>query len=213
MQTLSIEEVLTIIEYDVGERPLLENYFSPTKKGRFIKEFLHYLNTLLLKAKQGKLDADRYLVLVFSFQFTAPLLEVSAEKEFGLFYRILKEKYGVEEIDLNLHFGTEEQTEGHIGEQESVLTFRQELKESYEGAREIKETVQKRIKKDAIEAIMSWQGEKTTPALAQAFGRTLVIPAFFSCTNRRLIAFYKETTGGITYQVAIPNEILKSAPS
>jgi hypothetical protein len=208
MRTLSIEEVLAIIEHEAGDRPLLEHYFSPTKKGRFIKEFLRYINTLLLDAKHGNLDVDRYLVLVLSFQFTAPLLEIPAEKEFGLFYRTLQDRYGVDEIDLNLHFGSDEKQEGLMDEQEALRTYREELKETYEGNREIKETVQKRVKKDAIEAIMAWQGEKVLPKLATAFGRSVVIPAFFSCLNRRLIAFYKECTGGISYRIAIPEEIL-----
>jgi hypothetical protein len=207
MRTLSIDEVLAIIQHEAGNRPLLEHYFSPTKKGRFIKDFLHYINTLLLDAKHGNLDTDRYLVLVLSFQFMTPLLEIPAEKEFGLFYRILEEKYGVEEIDLNLHFGAEEQQEGLMGEQEAVRTYREELKETYEANREIKETVQKRIKKDAIDAIMAWQGDKSLPRLATAFGRCVVLPAFFSCINRKLIAFYKECTGGVSYKVAIPDDI------
>jgi len=207
MRTLSIDDIVALIEHDTGDKPLLEHYFSPTKKERFIKEYLHYLNTLLLHAKHGNMDEDRYLVLVFSFQFTAPLLEIPAEKEFGLFYRILKEKYGVDEIDLNLHFGCDEPEEGLVGEKEAVMAFRQELRETYEGIREIRETVQKRIKKDAIEAIMAWQGEKSIPLLAKAFGRTVVIPAFFSCTNRRLIGFYRDATGGVIYQVSIPEEI------
>ena len=210
MRTLSIDEVQAICEYEAGVKPLLEHYFSPTKKGVFIKEFLHYLNTLLLEAKHGELNSDQYLVLVFSFQFTAPLLEIPAEKEFGLFYRILRKSYGVEEIDLNLHFGTGELREDLVGEKEALKSYRDELRESYEGTREIKESVEKRIKKDAIEAIMGWQEERSLTNLAKAFGRSVVIPAFFSCINRRLITFYKDTTGGVTYQVAIPDEIQKS---
>lgn len=207
MRTLSIDEILTVCDQDPGGKPALEYYFSPTKKEQFIKEFLHYINTQLLEAKHGKMDMDSYLVLVFSFQFTAPLLEIPAEKELGQFYRILQKTYGVEEIDLNLHFGTEEHNEGTLGEQAAMKTFRRELRETYEGTREIKESVQKRIKKDAIEAIMAWQEEKTLTRLARAFGRCVVLPAFFSCINRRLIAFYKETTEGITYRVAVPEEV------
>lgn len=213
MQILSIEEILAVLEHEARDRPLLEHYFSPPKKGRFIKDFLHYINTLLLDGKHGNMDSDTYLVLVFSFQFVAPLLEISAEKEFGLFYRILREVYHIDEVDLNLHFGTEDLPEGVTSEQEALQHYRLELRESYHGSREIKETVQKRIKKDAIEAIMSWQGERSMPGLAKAFGRSVVIPAFFNCTSRRLVSFYKEITGGVTYQVAIPQEIQNPSES
>ena len=207
MRTLSIDEITAALDHDSGDRPMLEHYFSPTKKGEFIKEFLHYINTQLLEAKHGNMEMDRYLVLVFSFQFIAPLLEIPTEKEFGLFYRILQKNYKVEEIDLNLHFGTEELQEGVVGEEEALKSFRHELRDTYEGTREIRERVQKQIKKDAIEAIMAWQHEKTLPRLATAFGRSVIVPAFFSCINRRLTAFYRETTGGVTYQVAVPEEI------
>jgi len=206
MKILSIEEIISLLEFQGGERPLLEHYFSPTKKDAFIKDFLHYLNTLLLDARHGNLDQDRYVALVLTFQFTAPLLEIPAEKEFGLFFKILQKNYGVEEIDLNLHFSAPDD-QGDLKEQEAVKTYRDELRETYEGNREIKESVQKRVKKDAIDTIMAWQQEKNLPRLAAAFGRSVVIPVFFSCSNRRLIDFYKGTTGGVTYQVAVPEEI------
>ncbi len=207
MRTVSIDEIVSSCEHDPGGKPSLEHYFSPTKREGFIKEFVHYINTGLLDAKHGKLNEPHYLVFVLSFQFIAPLLDIPAEKELGLFYRILRKNYGVEEIDLNLHFGTGDLREDLVNEEKALKTYRDELRESYEGTREIKESVQKRIKKDAIESIMAWQQEKTLPNLARAFGRTVVIPSFFSCMNRRLIVFYKEITTGITYQVAIPEEI------
>jgi hypothetical protein len=207
MRILSIEEVISLLEFQGGDRPLLEHYFSPTKKDAFIKDFLHYLNTLLLDARHGNLDWDRYLVLVLTFQFTAPLLEIPAEKEFGLFYRILQKNYGVEEIDLNLHFINQDD-EAVLDEDKVLKKYREELKETYAGSREIKENVQKRVKKDAIDAIMAWQHENSLPRLATAFGRSVVIPVFFSCSNRKLIEFYRQTTGGVTYKVEVPDEIL-----
>lgn len=207
MRTLNIDEVLSAAGKYPDEKPQLEQYFSPTKKEQFIKNFLHYLNTRILDAKHGNLDVDLYLVFVLSFQFTAPLLEISAEKEMGLFYRVLQKNYQIEEIDMNIHFSSDQSDEGMLGEKEALKTYREELKETYDGNREIKENTQKRIKKDAIEAIMSWQQAHSLPALAEAFGRSVVIPAFFNCVNRRLITFYRETTGGITYKVAIPEEI------
>jgi len=206
MRTLPIEEIIALLEFHAGEKPQLEHYFSPTKKESFIKEFLHYINTLLLQAKNGSMDRDMYVVLLLTFQFTAPLLEISAEKEFGLFYRILEKNYDVEDVDMNIHFATGDQ-ESLLDEDQAVRHYREELKETYEGSREIKESVQKRVKKDAIGAIMAWQEERTLPKLAAAFGRTVVIPAFFSCTNRRLIEFYRETTGEITYRVGIPETL------
>ena len=207
MRTVSIDEFLTICEGGSGEKPALENYLSPTKREVFIKEFLHYLNSGLLDAKHGNLDFEQYLVFVLSFQFTAPMLEISSEKELGLFHRILQKTYGVEEIDLNLHFGTEEYAGEMVGEKEAMEAFRHELGESYSGNREVKERVQKRLKSDSLEAISQWQREQSLPALAEAFGRSIVIPSFFSFVDKRLVRFYRETTSGITYRVAVPEEI------
>lgn len=67
MRTLSIDEILTLGERDPENRPPLENYFSPTKKEAFTKDYLHYLNTVLLDAKHENLDMDQYLVFVLSF--------------------------------------------------------------------------------------------------------------------------------------------------
>jgi hypothetical protein len=207
MRTVSIDEILSICENTPGEKPPLEHYFSPTKKEGFIKEFLHYLNTRLLDARHGDLDSDQYLVFVLSFQFTAPLLEIPTEKELGIFYRILQKTYRVEEIDMNLHFSTDDLQEDMVGEEEAIAAFRNELGSTYEASREVKEVVQKRVKGDAIDAIMKWQQEKTLPFLAEAFGRSIVIPSFFSFRDKKLIGFYKGTTGGITYQVAVPEEL------
>jgi len=104
MRTVTIEEILSACTYDPGAKPTLEYYFSPTKKDHFVKEFLHYLNTGLLDAKHEDLHREQYLAFLLSFQFTSPLLEIPAEKELGLFYRILQKTYKVKEIDLNLHF-------------------------------------------------------------------------------------------------------------
>jgi len=207
MHILSIDEIVTLGERGPGIRPPLENYFSPTKKEAFTKDYLHYLNTGLLDAKHGNLDTDQYLTFVLSFQFTAPLLEIPSEKELGLFFRILQKTYKVEEIDLNLHFSMDQFNGEMVGEKEALEAFRNELEETYNGLREVKESVQKRLKKDAIESIMLWQRDRNLPALAEAFGRSIVIPSFFSFADRKLVAFYKSTTGGITYKVAVPEEI------
>ncbi|MEN8155567.1 MAG: hypothetical protein ABFS10_01335 [Bacteroidota bacterium] len=207
MRTLSIDEVLAICEAGEGEKPTLEHYFSPTKKALFIKEFLHYLNTRLLDARHGSLDADQYLVFVLSFQFTAPLLEVPSEKELRLFSRILQKTYRIGDFDMNLHFATEGYSGELLREKDALEAYRNELGESYIGNREVKESVQKRLKKDALEAISRWQREHALPVLAEAFGRSIVIPSFFSFTDKRLVRFYKDTTAGITYRVAVPEEI------
>jgi hypothetical protein len=78
----------------------------------FIKDYLHYLNTSLLEAKHGRLDLDLYLVFVLSFQFTSPLLEIPVKKELDHFYHILEHHYGVNELDINLHFTIDEPEEG-----------------------------------------------------------------------------------------------------
>jgi hypothetical protein len=207
LRVLTIEEILSLGERIPGERPALEHYFSPSRKETFIREYLHYLNTWLLEARHGNLDSDLYLVFVLSFQFTAPLLEIRTEKELGLFCRTLEKNYGVEEVDLNLHFSLDGYEEGMLGEQEALRAYREELAETYRGSREVKEGVQKRLKKDAIDAIMRWQKEQILPVLAEAFGRSIVIPSFFSFTDKKLVNFYKRTTEGITYQVSIPEEI------
>jgi hypothetical protein len=207
MRTVSIDEILSACEGDPGEKPPLEHYFSPTKKEIFIKEFLHYLNTGLLDARHGNLDSNQYLVFVLSFQFTSPLLEIPSEKELGLFYRILQKTYRVENADLNLHFGTEEYEGEMVGEKEALEAFRHELSETYSGAREVKESVQRRLKTDALGAIAQWQHEQALPALAEAFGRSIIIPSFFSFTDKRLVTYYRKNTSGITYRVSIPDEL------
>ena len=207
MRTVSIDEILTLGEKLPGDRPQLEHYFSPTKKEAFIKDYLHYLNSGLLDAKHGKLDMDLYLVFVLSFQFTAPLLEIPAEKELGIFYKMLRKTYEIEEIDLNLHFSKTQHKNGMVSEQEAINTFRDELEDTYNGIREVKESVQKRLKMDAIESIMQWQKEKSIPALAEAFGRSIVIPSFFSFMDKKMVRFYRGTTQGITYRVAVPEEL------
>lgn len=207
MRTVTLEEILALSGKPPGERPRLEHYFSPTRKEAFIKDYLHFLNSALLDAKHGNLDIDLYLAFVLSFQFTAPLLEIPAEKELGLFFRLLQDTYQIEEIDLNLHFSKDGHKAGVVSEQEAINTFRDELEEKYSGNREVKESVQKRLKKDAIEAIMQWQRTRSIPALAEAFGRSIVIPSFFSFMDKRMVSFYRGTTQGITYRVAIPEEL------
>ena len=207
MRTVTIDEIVTACAFDPGAKPILEHYFSPTKKQSFIKDFLHYLNTGLLEAKHGKLHRDQYLAFILSFQFTAPLLEIPAEKELGLFYRILQKTYKVEELDLNLHFSMDQYEGEMVGEKQALEAFRNELGEYFGESREVKESVQKRVKKDALKSIIEWQRERSIPVLAEAFGRTIVIPPFFSFTDRRLLQFYRQNTGGITYRVAVPDSI------
>jgi hypothetical protein len=207
LRTVSIDEIVSLISQEEKHSPLLEHYFSPTKKEAFIKDFLHYLNTGLLEAKHGELNSDKYLVFVLSFQFTAPLLEISAEKELELFYKILQKNYMVEEIDLNLHFSMESRESGMKSEQEAINAFRDELEDAYDGIREVKESVQNRLKHDANEAILQWQKEQNITSLAEAFGRSVVIPSFFSFMDKKTLKFYRATTQGITYRVAVPDEL------
>ncbi len=207
LRTVTLDEIMEACEYVPGEKPTLEHYFSPSKKQVFIKEFLHYLNTGLLEAKHGNLHRESYLAFILSFQFTAPLLEIPAEKELGLFYRILKKNYQVKEVDLNLHFSMEQYEGSMVGEKEALQAYRSELDEYYGHTMEVKDQVQKRVKKDALASIMEWQREKSLPALAEAFGRTIVIPSFFSFSDRRLVQFYRANTTGISYRVAVPESI------
>lgn len=204
MHTVTIEEILTLGEQIESIQPPLEHYFSPTRREMFIKDYLHYLNTSLLEAKHGHLDLDLYLVFVLSFQFTSPLLEIPVKKELDHFYHILEHHYDVNELDINLHFTTDELEDGMVAEEDALLSFRQELENSYEGKREVKESVQKRLKQDGIGAIMKWQHTKGIPELAEAFGRSIVIPSFFSFVDKKLVEFYRKTTGDIRYEVAVP---------
>jgi hypothetical protein len=207
MRTVTIDEIINACAADPELKPGLEHYFSPSKKQSFIKDFLHFLNTGLLDAKHGNLHKDQYLAFILSFQFTAPLLAIPAERELGLFYRILQDNYQVEEVDLNLHFSMDQYEGDMLGEKEVLEAFRGELEEYFGDAMEIKQSVQKRIKKDAINSIMAWQREQRIPVLAEAFGRTIVIPSFFSYTDKRLLHFYRQCTEGITYRVAVPESI------
>lgn len=282
MHTVTIEEIVSLGNRWDDSRPPLENYFSPSRREQFEKDYIHYLNTLLLDMKHGNLDLDLYLVFVLTFQFIAPLLGIHAERELGQFYRILEQRYDVEEPDINLHFSTDryvappstipspreeddedpdtqagefsaeeyqgehtdaarEQEEGAtlddgenipgddgkhaqgneaddrsgeatgagpgketIGEEEALSAFRHELDATWKGRREVKASVQNRLKQDGIRAIMKWQQEKDFPELAEAFGRSVVIPSFFSFRDRKLLDFYRRTTEGITYEVAVP---------
>lgn len=204
LHTVTIEEIVSLGNRWDDTRPPLENYFSPSRREQFEKDYIHYLNTLLLEVKHGNLDLDLYLVFVLTFQFIAPLLGIPAEKELGQFYKILEQRYDVEELDINLHFSMEGDSRKMIGEEEALSAFRQELDATWEGRREVKESVQKRLKQDGIRAIMRWQQEKDFPELAEAFGRSVVIPSFFSFRDRKLLGFYRSTTEGITYEVAVP---------
>ena len=125
----------------------------------------------------------------------------------GLFYNILQKNYQVEEIDLNLHFSMETRVSVMKSEQEAINAFRDELEDGYMGNRELKESVQKRLKHDANEAILQWQREQNITSLAEAFGRSVVIPSFFSFLDKKTLKFYRATTQGITYRVAVPDEL------
>ncbi len=85
MHIVTIEEIMTLGEQLDGNQPALEQYFSPTRREHFVKDYIHYLNSSLLETKHGNLDMNLYLVFVLSFQFVAPLLEIPAEKELRLF--------------------------------------------------------------------------------------------------------------------------------
>lgn len=208
MQTVSIEEIVTRLERNSDHRPPLEYYFSPDRKEAFTKDFIHYLNTELLEAKHGNLDLDLYLVFLLTFQFISPLLEIGVQKEMDNFIQILQRNYQIEAPDLNLHFGLEDEEGKMLGEREALEAFRQELDETYQGRREVKDTVQKRLKMDGIEAIMQWQREQSPKNLAEAFGRSVVIPSFFSFLDKKLVGFYKDNTTGISYRVAVPETLL-----
>lgn len=210
MRTVTINEIAAAIENGYGARPVLEHYFSPPKKASFIKEFLHYLNSGLLEAKHGKLNKDQYLAFVLCFQFTAPLLDISAEKELGLFCRILMKTYGIEEPDLNLHFCMDQYEGAMVGEKEALEALKNDVEEFYGDSLEVKQSVQKRLKRDAITSIMSWQREMGIPQLAEAFGRSIVIPSFFAFCDKKLLLFYRQSTTGITYRVAIPEALENS---
>ena len=204
MQTVSIDEILLIGEKIKQEQPPLEFYFSPTRKDQFIKDYIHFLNTELLEAKHGRLDKELFLMFILSFQFTSPLLKIPAEKELGLFVRILEKNYSIQEPDLNLYFTLDDYDEEMVGEEEALTAYRNELSESYEGFREVRESIRDRLKKDGIAAIMNWQKEKDLPSLAEAFGRSVVIPSFFNFMDKRLVSFYRRATEGISYEVALP---------
>jgi hypothetical protein len=207
MHTVHIEEIMAGLAIGCDKRPPLEHYFSPSRKEAFIKGFLHYLNTELLEVKHGTLDLDLYLVFLLTFQFTSPLLEIPTGKEMELFTRILQKNYEISHPDLDLHFSIGGDQEEMLGEAEALEAYRNELDQTWQGSREVKEGVRKRLKMDALEAIMKWQREQNLQHLAEAFGRSIVIPSFFDFTERRLVGFYRENTGGITYQVAIPESL------
>lgn len=214
MHTVTIDEVIALGAQIDERQPPLEHYFSPSRREAFIKDFVHYMNSSLLELKNYNLDLELYLVFAMSFQFISPLLEIPLERELVLFHRILDARYDVENLDINLHFSTAEHepAEGSedseftmINEEEALSAFRKELNESYTGRREVKEAVQKRLKQDGISAIKKWQQMKGLPELAEAFGRSIVIPSFFSYSDKKLTNFYRQNTRGIHYEVAVPD--------
>ena len=109
---------------------------------------------------------------------------------------------------LEARLNSEELVQFAAGLLSGVRRNRSELDEFYGDSREVKESVQKRLRKDAITSILAWQREQNLPMLAEAFGRSIVIPSFFLCKERRLLQFYRTTTEGITYRVAVPDNIL-----
>jgi hypothetical protein len=204
MHTVSIDEILMLGHRLSKEHPPLEHYFSPTRKEKFIKDYLHFINSSLLNARHGHLDLDLYILLVLSFQFIIPLLEIPAEKEMDIFLHILENRYELDDPDINIHFSIDTVKEGMVSEDEALLSFRHELEDSYTGRREVKESVQKRLKQDGIAAIMKWQHTKGITELAEAFGRCIVIPVLFAFMDKKLLGFYRKTTPGILYEVAVP---------
>jgi len=204
MHTVTIEEILSVGEKLDKDHLSLDQYFSPSRKEKFVKDYLHYLNSSLLDARHGHLDLDLYLLLVLSFQFILPLLEIPAEKEMEMFLHILENNYELNGPDINIHFTMDDVEEGMVSEDEALSSFRHELDESYSGRREVKESVQNRLKQDGIAAIMKWQQMQGLTELTEAFGRCIVIPALFSFMDKKLIEFYRKTTPGILYEVAVP---------
>lgn len=207
LQMVSIDDIISFGRRASPKHPSLDNYFSPTKKERFEHNYKHFLNSELLEAKHGNMDKNQYVMFVLSFQFTAPLLGIQTAKEFGKFYDTLQQTYAITEPDLSLLFSTDEQYEDRVSQEEVLAAYQDELDTSYTGVREVKSGVQKRLKKDGMNAIFDWQRDKETASLAVAFGRSIVIPSFFDYVDKRLVSFYERVTDGITYQVGIPEEL------
>lgn len=204
MQTVTIDEILALGDRLPGDRPALEHYFSPPRKEQFVRDYIRFLNSALLDVKHRALDQSLYVSFVLSFQFIAPLLEIPAEKELRLFYQVLEQRYDMDNLDLNLHFTRDGYAEGMVGEESVLKAFREELEASYTGKRDIRDRVMRRLKEDGIAAIMKWQQLKGIPQLAEAFGRAVVIPAFFEYTDKKLVNFYRSTSRGIRYEMAVP---------
>jgi len=216
---VTIDEIFSLAEKYGNGHPALEYYFSPTKKVQFERDYVHYLNTLMLEVKHGNLDQDLYLVFVLSFQFICPLLGLEVQKERDRFLNLLEQRYGVENPELDLQFGAGDQIEEEasdeenesgslrISEDEALRIYTDELDSSYNGRREFRESIQQRVKMDGIKAVMHWQQHKDFPELAEAFGRAIVIPSFFSMRDKKLAGFYRNNTPGIKYEVEIPEEI------
>ncbi len=214
MHTVTLEQIQQLGEELNGDHPGLEQYFSPSRKDKFVKDYLHFLNTNLLQLKQRDLTLERYLVFVFSFQFIAPLLEIPAEKELRFFYQILEQRYEVEDLDINVHFvSITEDTEDaekdkedvYVKEEKALASFLDEISNSFSGKRDIKEKTRFRVKRDGIISIMKWQHTKGFPELAEAFGRSVVIPAFFDYSDKKLVDFYRRNTRELEYEVALPD--------
>jgi hypothetical protein len=110
-----------------------------------------------LDSRHGHLDLDLYILLVLSFQFIIPLQEIPAEQEMDLFLHILVKRYEIYDPDINIYFTIEATGEGMVPEEDALLAFRHELDLSYKGRREVKESMQKRLKQNGIAAIMKWQ--------------------------------------------------------
>jgi len=217
----TIDEIITLLDEPSKYTPLLrkglEDYFSPAKSGSIEKEFEKYLKHEMYMMKNNDFSRDNYIALTLSFQFTSPLLGLMKQDETGIyvqykkFQKLLKEKYDLSDPRMKFDI-REDVPESFLDEHDALDAYSDDLEENFGKDRNIKESVQDRLRQDGNNAVKLWQNkcksqdEASLAALSEAFGRCVVIPTFFSYKDKKLLNFYHESTKNIKYYIEIPEQ-------
>lgn len=201
---LRIEDIISIADRFATEHPPLADYFSPTRTQRFMEDYREFLRTMTYRTRQAELGEEGYVAMALSLQFTAPLLGIEASGELRGFCEALSKTYGIREPDLSLRFLGDEPEEGAWDEFSALHAYASQLQDAYKAKRSASHAAQAKVKRDGIEAVMTYQRERTLGALAEAFGRSVVVPAFFEYKDKRLVGFYRSVTEGVRYSLCVP---------
>jgi hypothetical protein len=208
----------------------LEDYFGHDRSERLSAAFTNYLRGELLAIKRDTIHRDQYVSLALSFEFTARLLglfKADANNAIYLsfldFQKVLKQKYNTSlpQVKFDFEGGTDSENK-FLGEDEALKDYSNNLDEDFKGNRDVKDLACTKLRNDGIKAVMRWQHyrkelcsqtgsyiENCKCVLSEAFGRSIVIPAFFSIHDKKLENFYRKSTDDIKYYIEVPDSIPK----